>query len=93
MARLPDFRSHLKSGPFETQPLFDPLKSRLVRISDPHFTLKMMQVLLVGLKNEKIQMDGKFKVVQTLHRLLTSPLPLNQINLAPLMFVYPNVKY
>ena len=31
-----DFRSHLKSGPFPTQPLFDHSKSRLVRISDPH---------------------------------------------------------
>ena len=31
-----DFRSHWKSGPFATQPLFDYLISRLVRISDPH---------------------------------------------------------
>ena len=33
---LPDFRSHLKSGPFATLPLFDHSKSRQVRISDPH---------------------------------------------------------
>ena len=32
MVRLPDFRSHLKSGPFANQPLFDHLKSRLVQI-------------------------------------------------------------
>ena len=36
MARLTDFRSHSKSGPFATQPLFDHLKSRLVLISDAH---------------------------------------------------------
>ena len=33
---LPNFRSHSKSRPFATQPLCDHLKSRLVRISDPH---------------------------------------------------------
>ena len=38
MVGLLDFRSHLKSGPFETQPLFDQSKSRLVWISDPHCT-------------------------------------------------------
>ena len=36
MARLLDFRSHSKSGPFVTQSLFDHSKSRLVRILDPH---------------------------------------------------------
>ena len=36
MIGLPDFRSHWKSGPFETQPLINQLKSRLVQISDPH---------------------------------------------------------
>ena len=35
MVGLPDFRSHSKSGPFSTQPLFYYWKSRLVRISDP----------------------------------------------------------
>ena len=34
----PVFRSHLKSGPFENQPLVDFSKSRLVLISDLHFT-------------------------------------------------------
>ena len=33
---LPDFRSHSKSGPCATQPLFHHSKSRLVQISDPH---------------------------------------------------------
>ena len=33
---LPDFRSHLKSRPFATQPVLDHSKSRLGRISDPH---------------------------------------------------------
>ena len=33
---LPDFRSHLKSRLFATQPLFNHSKSRLVRISGPH---------------------------------------------------------
>ena len=33
-----DFRFHLKSGPFATQPLFSHLESRLVWISDPLFT-------------------------------------------------------
>ena len=36
MVGLPGFRSHSKSGPFATQPLFYYSKSRLVRISDPH---------------------------------------------------------
>ena len=36
MFGLPNFKSHSKFGPFATQPLFDHLKSRLVRISDPH---------------------------------------------------------
>ena len=36
MVGLLDFRSHSKSGPFATQLLNDHLKSRLVRISDPH---------------------------------------------------------
>ena len=36
MVGLPDFRSHSKTTPFATQPLLDHLKSRLVRISDPH---------------------------------------------------------
>ena len=36
MVELPDFRSHSKSRPFGTQPLFDHSKSRLVWISDPH---------------------------------------------------------
>ena len=31
---LPDFRSHLKSGPSATQPLFNHSKSRLFQISD-----------------------------------------------------------
>ena len=35
-AICPDFRSHLKSGPIATQPIFDHCKSRLVWISDPH---------------------------------------------------------
>ena len=35
MVGLPDFGSHSKSRPLETQPLFDHSKSRLVRISDP----------------------------------------------------------
>ena len=35
MVGLPDFRSHSKSGPFATQPVFDHWKSRLVWISDP----------------------------------------------------------
>ena len=35
MVGLPDFRSHSKSGPFATQPLFDHSKSKLVRLSDP----------------------------------------------------------
>ena len=39
---LPDIRSHSKSGPFETQPLFEHSKSRLVRISDPHCKYKKM---------------------------------------------------
>ena len=34
--QLLDFRSHLKSGPFATQPLFKHTKSRIARISDPH---------------------------------------------------------
>ena len=38
MVELPDFRSHSNFGPFSTQPLFDHLKSRLARISDPHCT-------------------------------------------------------
>ena len=36
MVGLPDFRSHSKSRPFATQPLFDHSKSRLVQISDLH---------------------------------------------------------
>ena len=42
MVGHPDFRSHSKpgpfarSGPFATQPLFNHLKTRLVRISGPH---------------------------------------------------------
>ena len=36
LAGLPDHRSHFKSGPFETQPLFDHSKFRLVWISDPN---------------------------------------------------------
>ena len=36
MVGLSDFRSHSKSRPFATQPLFDHSKSRLVRISDLH---------------------------------------------------------
>ena len=32
----PDFRSHYKSGPFETKPLINHSKYSLVRISDPH---------------------------------------------------------
>ena len=35
---LADFRFHLKSGTFATQPLLNHLKSRLVWISDPHCT-------------------------------------------------------
>ena len=38
MFGLPDFRSYSKSRQFSTQPLFDHSKSRLVRISDPHYT-------------------------------------------------------
>ena len=41
MVGPPDFRSHLKSGPFAKQPLFDHLKSRLVRISDPHYSVRL----------------------------------------------------
>ena len=36
MFGLLDFRSHSKSRPFATKPLFDHSKARLVRISDPH---------------------------------------------------------
>ena len=36
------FRSHLKSRPFATQPLFDHLKSRQVWISDPHYIWSIM---------------------------------------------------
>ena len=36
MVALPDFRSRSKSGPVATQTLFDHLKFRLVRISDPY---------------------------------------------------------
>ena len=32
---LPNFKSHLKLGPFANQPLFDHSKSRVVQISDP----------------------------------------------------------
>ena len=38
----PDFRSHSKSRTFAIQPLCDPSKSRLVRISDPHCTNKLV---------------------------------------------------
>ena len=37
-ANWPDLRSHLKSGPVVNQPLVDFSKSRLVLISDLHFT-------------------------------------------------------
>ena len=43
MARLLDFRSHSKSGPFANQPLFDHSKSRLVQISDPHCIVHNIQ--------------------------------------------------
>ena len=36
MAGLSDFRSHSKSRPFASQPLYIHLKSKLVWISDPH---------------------------------------------------------
>ena len=39
MVGLPDIRSHLKSPPFTTHPLFDHSKSRLIQISDPHYTI------------------------------------------------------
>ena len=39
MFGLRDFKSHSKSRPFSTQPLFDHSKSRLVRISDPYCTM------------------------------------------------------
>ena len=38
MVGLLDFRIHLKSIPFTNLPLFDHLKSKLVRFSDPHCT-------------------------------------------------------
>ena len=38
MVGVADFRSHLPR-PFATQPLFDHLKTKLVRISDPHCNL------------------------------------------------------
>ena len=41
----PDFRSHLKFGPFANQPLFDHSKSGHVRISDPHFIQMFIQML------------------------------------------------
>ena len=34
----PDFRCHLKSRPFATQPLLNHSKYRLVWVSDPHWT-------------------------------------------------------
>ena len=36
MVGLPNFRSHLKSGPFATQPFFNHSESKLVWISDSH---------------------------------------------------------
>ena len=53
---LPDFRSHSKSRPFATQPLFDHSKSRLVQISDPHSISKvnaMLRTSRVELLNKK----------------------------------------
>ena len=39
MVGLPNFRSHSKSGPFETKPLINHSQSRLVLISDHHCSL------------------------------------------------------
>ena len=47
MVGLPDFRSHSKSGPFATQPLFNHIKSRLVWISDPHCNSQDMAIAMV----------------------------------------------
>ena len=44
MVGLPDFRSHSKSRPFATQPLFEHTKSRLVRISDSHCSLTLVNL-------------------------------------------------
>ena len=44
MVGFPDFRSHSKSRPFATQPLFDHLKSRLVSISDPHYSIQFLDL-------------------------------------------------
>ena len=45
---LQDFRSHSKSGPFATQPIFNHSKSRLVQISDPHCILTIFRMLFPG---------------------------------------------
>ena len=50
MVGLPDFRSHSKSEPFLTQPLFDYSKSRLVRISDPQCNFDFFKQKLTNIR-------------------------------------------
>ena len=47
VAICPDFRSYSKFGPFAAQPLFDHLKSRLFRISDPRCINMVLSFMLV----------------------------------------------
>ena len=44
VAFCPDFKSHSKYRPFETQPILDHSKSRQVRISDPTVCLLPLEV-------------------------------------------------
>ena len=66
MVGLPDFRSHSKPRPFATQPLFDPWKSRRVRISNPH--LSRLEGVTITLKfkypPERQKMCPIFTIIQ-----------------------------
>ena len=77
MVGLPNFRLHSKSGPFATKPLFDYLKSTLVRISDPHCNgLELARYSNGDLKNRQkvcyaviklaIKFSSLFRLGQTL---------------------------
>ena len=82
-AICPDFGSHSKSGLFANQPLFDHLKSRLVRFSDPHCVFSSLKYLGNRLRkiNFYINQIVQVKVGQLLQRA-----SLTRLDLSPTPF-------
>ena len=80
MVGLPDFRSHLKSRPFATQPVLDHSKSRLGQISDPHCIYYHLMAPLKGNSPNHTDLKNSMELRTYIFMVNKIPLYINHLN-------------